>query len=87
MQVWREHAEGPNGLSLMAEQTYRDFAVETFQVGRNNWYARVRRSDRETFVVDGVILHELDVGTAWPTPDGAFQDACSFIDRMARAGA
>lgn len=70
----------------MAEQTYRDFSIETFEVGRD-WYARVRRSDRESFVVDGVHLRDLDVGTAWPTSDGAFKDACRFIDRMASAGA
>ncbi len=71
----------------MAQHTYRDFTVETFELGRDNWYARVRRSDRKSFVVDGVILHELDVGTAWPTSDIALQDACRFVDRMARAGA
>ncbi len=42
----------------------------------------VRRVDRESFVVDGIILHDLDVGTAWPASDIAFQDACRFIDRM-----
>ena len=71
----------------MAEHTYRDFTVETFEVGRDQWQARIRRSDRESFVIDGVILHDLDVGFSWPTSDIAFQDACRFIDRMIRAGA
>jgi hypothetical protein len=71
----------------MPEHTYRDFTVELFEERRDNWYARVRRSDRESFVVDGIILHELDVGTARPTSDIALQDACRFIDRMGRAGA
>ncbi|HEY4969765.1 MAG TPA: hypothetical protein VII35_07655 [Steroidobacteraceae bacterium] len=72
---------------MMPDHTYRDFTVELFEEGRDNWYARVRRSDHESFVVDGVILHELDVATAWSTSDIALQDACRFIDRMGRAGA
>jgi len=71
----------------MAQHTYRDFAVETFEMGRDQWQGRVRRSDREAFVLDGVHLRDLDVGIAWPTSDDAFKDACRFIDRMARAGA
>jgi hypothetical protein len=66
----------------MAEHHYLGFVVETFEVGRNLWHARVRRSDRTSFVIDGVILHDLDVGIAWPLADSAFQDACGFIDRM-----
>jgi hypothetical protein len=68
----------------MAEHHYLGFIVETFEVGRNLWHARVRRSDRTSFVIDGVILHDLDVGIAWPSADSAFQDACEFIDRMMR---
>lgn len=70
----------------MVEHTYRGFTVETFELGRDNWYARARRSDRKSFVVDGVILHELDVGTAWPSSDIALQEACFFIDRIIHAG-
>jgi hypothetical protein len=39
------------------------------------------------FILDGVHLHDLDVGIAWPTSDDAFEDACRFIDGMAGAGA
>jgi hypothetical protein len=70
----------------MAERTYQGFTVETFELGRDQWHARVRRRDNEAFVIDGVILHDLDVGFAWATPEHAFQDACRFIDRMIRVG-
>ena len=70
----------------MAEDTYRDFTIETFELGRDQWHARVRRRDKEAFVLDGVHLRDLDVGIAWPTSHEAFKDACRFIDRMIRAG-
>jgi hypothetical protein len=71
----------------MVQHTYRDFAVETFERGRDQWEARVRRSENEAFSLDGIHLRDLDVGIAWPTSDDAFRDACRFIDRMIRAGA
>lgn len=71
----------------MAEHTYRDFTVETFELGRNQWHAHVRRRDNEAFVLDGIHLRNLDVGIAWTTSDDAFKDACRFIDSMANAGA
>jgi len=85
--LWLEHAECKSVLGLMAEHTYRDFTIETFELGRDQWHARVRRRDSEAFVLDGIHLRDLDVGFSWPTSDIAFQDACRFIDRMARSGA
>jgi len=71
----------------MVQHTYRDFAVETFERGRDQWHARVRRSDNEAFSLDGIYPRDLDVGIAWPTSEDAFRDACRFIERVARAGA
>jgi hypothetical protein len=71
----------------MNEYTYRDFTIETFEVWPDQWYARVRRCDKAAFVLDGLHLRHLDVGTAWPTYNDALKDACQFIDRMANAGA
>lgn len=70
----------------MAEHTYGDFTVEIFEASRDQWLARVRRSDRGSFVIDGVILPDLDVRFSWRTSDSALQDACRFIDRMIGAG-
>ena len=71
---------------MPAPHFYRDFTVETFEVGADQWYARVRRRDKAGFVLDSLHLRHLDVGTAWPTAEDAINDACRFIDRMANSG-
>ena len=70
----------------MAQHTYRDFAVGTFERERDQCHARVRRSDNEAFVLDGIHLRDVDIGVAWPTADEAFKDSCfSSIGRSAPA--
>lgn len=61
---------------------YRDFAIEAFEVGRDQWHARFRRLDRRSTVIDGIEFEFLDVGFAWASADAALADARSVIDRM-----
>ncbi len=61
---------------------YRDFEIETFEVGHSLWHARCRRVDRKLTLIDDVELQYLDVGFAWPSAEIALADAQSFIDRM-----
>jgi len=61
---------------------YRDFEIEAFEVGRDQWHARFRRLDRGSTVIDGIEFEFLDVGFAWASADAALADARSVIDRM-----
>ena len=61
---------------------YRDFEIEAFEVGRDQWHARFRRLDRRSTVIDGIEFEFLDVGFAWASADAALADARSVIDRM-----
>jgi hypothetical protein len=63
---------------------YRDFEIETFQLGRNQWHACFRPIDRSKAIeIDGITLGVVNLGFAWPTPDAALKDAQSYIERMA----
>ena len=63
--------------------TYREFEIETFQLGSEQWHACFRPIDRsKPIVIDGVALGVVKVGIAWPTSDAALIDARSFIERM-----
>ena len=62
---------------------YRNFEIETLEVGRGLWHARCRRADQKPTVIDGVELSCLNVGIAWPSVEAAVVDAQRYIDRMA----
>jgi hypothetical protein len=62
--------------------TYREFEIEAFEVGRGQWHARFRRTDRSLTVIDGIEFEVLNVGFAWSTDDAALNDAQHVIDRM-----
>jgi hypothetical protein len=62
--------------------TYREFEIEAFEVGRGQWHARFRRTDRALTVIDGIEFEVLNVGFAWSTDDAALNDAQHVIDRM-----
>ena len=61
---------------------YRDFHIETFEVGRGLWHARFRRADQKPTLLDGLEFEYLDVGIAWPSIETALTDARKFIDSM-----
>jgi hypothetical protein len=61
---------------------YRNFEIETFEVGRSLWHARFRRADHKPMLLDGVELEFLNVGIAWPSGEIALEDAQRSIDRM-----
>ena len=63
---------------------YREFEIETFQLGRDQWHACFRPIDRsKAIVIDGITLGVVNLGFAWPTRDAALKDAQSYIERMA----
>jgi hypothetical protein len=64
--------------------TYREFEIETFQLGRDQWHACFRPIDRsKPIVIDGIALGVVNLGFAWPTPDAALKEAQRYIERMA----
>ena len=64
--------------------TYDGFQIETFEAGKGLWHARIRRSDFEPVVIDGVSFPELEVGFAWSNRDAAIADAKTRIDYLNR---
>lgn len=58
------------------------FEIETFEVGRALWHARLRRTDRRPIAIDGLWFEQVDIGFAWPTSEAATADARDYIDRM-----
>ena len=62
--------------------TYREFEIEAFEVGRGQWHARFRRTDRGLTVIDGIEFEVINVGFAWPTDDAALNDAQRVIERL-----
>ena len=61
---------------------YDGFDIESFEVGRNLWHARIRRADLQPVVIDGVSFPVLELGFAWPDADAAVADAKSYIDHL-----
>jgi hypothetical protein len=61
---------------------YAGFAIESFEIGRGLWHARILRADRQPVVIDGVLFPAIEVGFAWPDPDAAIEDAKHQIDRL-----
>jgi hypothetical protein len=68
----------------MAVAAYRQFEIETFEVGRGFWHARFHRADRKPMVLDGERFAMLHPGVGWPTSSAAVADAEHFIDAMSR---
>jgi hypothetical protein len=65
---------------------YDGFDIESFEAGKGQWHARIRRTDRQPLVVDGIAFAALDVGFAWNDPEQAIADAKSHIDRFGLRG-
>jgi hypothetical protein len=63
---------------------YRDFEIETFEIGRGLRHARFWRVDRNPISLDGISMETVNVGMAWPIPEAAMADAKEYIDRMIR---
>jgi hypothetical protein len=64
---------------------YDRFQIESFEAGKGLWHARIRRTDRQPVVIDGISFAALDVGFAWNDPEEAIADAKSHIDRFGLA--
>jgi hypothetical protein len=65
-----------------SQMNHDGFAIETFEAGRGLWHARIRRTDREPVVIDGVLFPAIEVGFAWSDRDAAIEDARNQIDRL-----
>src|ERR1700679_2203350 len=50
------------------EMTYDGFEIESFEIGRGLWHARIRRADLNPVIIDGVSFPTLEMGFAWPNP-------------------
>ena len=61
---------------------YDGYDIESFEVGKGLWHARIRRADQQPVVIDGIAFAALDVGFAWNDPQQAIADAKSHIDRF-----
>ena len=61
---------------------YDGFDIESFEAGRNLWYARIRRADAAPVVIDGELFPALELGFAWSDPDAAIADAITHIDQF-----
>ena len=62
---------------------YGSFEIETLEIGRALWHARLRRADHQPISIDGVVFKQVDLGFAWPTSEAATADVRDYIDRMA----
>lgn len=58
------------------------FKIETLEIGRALWHARLRRIDREPIAIDGLSFEQVDIGFAWPTSETAMANAKTYIDRL-----
>jgi len=65
---------------------YDGFQIESFEAGKGLWHARIRRTDLEPVIIDGVLFSALEVGFAWSDPDAAVADAKTHIDHLNRRG-
>jgi hypothetical protein len=61
---------------------YKNFEIETFELGPNQWRASFRDVDLRPIVIDDTSFGALHVGVAWPTSETALVDARAFIDRI-----
>jgi hypothetical protein len=60
---------------------YQGYHIEPFEAGRGLWHARIRRADRNPFLIDGALFPKVEVGFAWPDQEAAVADAKQYIDR------
>ena len=63
-------------------QLYEDYDIESFEMGRGQWHARIRRADARPVLINGHPFTTLQVGFAWDTAEGAVEDAKQHIDRF-----
>lgn len=61
---------------------YDGFKIESFEIGKGLWHARIRRADLRPVVIDGVLFSALEVGFAWSDPDAAIADAITQIEQL-----
>src|SRR5258708_313217 len=61
---------------------YDGFKIESFEIGKGLWHARIRRADLLPVIIDGVLFSALEVGFAWSDPDAAIADAKTRIDHF-----
>jgi hypothetical protein len=66
------------------DMTHDGFQIETFEAGKDLWHARIRRSDFEPVMIDGVSFPEIEVGFAWPNAESAIADAKTRINYLNR---
>ena len=63
-------------------QIYDEYDIESFEMGRGQWHARIRRADARPVLINGHPFPTLQVGFAWDTPEAAVEDAKQHIDRF-----
>ena len=63
-------------------QLYDDYDIESFEMGRGQWHARIRRADSRPVLINGHPFPTLQVGFAWCTAAAAGEDAKHHIDRF-----
>ena len=61
---------------------YDGFKIESFEIGKGLWHARIRRADLMPVLIDGVLFSALEVGFAWSDPDAAIADAIAQIEQL-----
>jgi hypothetical protein len=77
------HYDAPVLCEAGVMSKYGSFEIETLEIGRALWHARLRRADHQPISIDGVVFKQVDLGFAWPTSEAATADARDYIDRMA----
>jgi hypothetical protein len=60
---------------------YGGFEIQSFEVGRGQWHARIQRTDLAPVVIDGLSFPTLEVGFAWSNAESAIADAKAHIDQ------
>jgi hypothetical protein len=69
-------------LGIDVLSAHGQFEIETLEIGRALWHARLRRTDRRSIAIDGLSFEQVDIGFAWPTSEAAMADARTYIDRL-----
>jgi hypothetical protein len=61
---------------------YDGYDIESFEMGRGQWHARIRRADQLPVVINGYPFAALEVGFALSDEDAAIEHAKQHIDRF-----
>jgi hypothetical protein len=61
---------------------YDAYDIESFEVGRGLWHARIRRADHQPVLINGCPFPALEVGFAWSNEGAAVAHAKQHIDRF-----